>query len=158
MVPNWVPWDHHRTPQAVRLKKNIFLSKLVHLGLFTTNFGDKIIKKNNFQNWSQKRSHRGPMGPLQGPPTGPLGVQMSFWWQKIFKCIPPTRIWTRNRINQGKLNYVIPPLLFQRSVRWFFTCSLAKVQYMYVHRYKQAIQDKMRPTIQRLSKYDYRVS
>ena len=47
------------------------MSKLIHLGSFATNFGDKIIKKVNFQ----KLTKIGPLGPTLGPlcrvPRGP---------------------------------------------------------------------------------------
>ena len=62
---------HPGTPNGLNV---LLMSKLIHLGSFATNFGDKIIKKVNFQ----KLTKIGPLGPLLGPLPGPLWVSMSF--------------------------------------------------------------------------------
>ena len=42
------------TPRGLNV---LLLSYFIHLGSFATHFGDKIIKKLNFQKWSQIWSH-----------------------------------------------------------------------------------------------------
>ena len=72
--PNWGPWGPwDPSPRALTLVKTILYSKLFHLGSFATNFGEKIIKKPNFQ----KLAKIGPQGPTLGPPPrGPWGLKM----------------------------------------------------------------------------------
>ena len=59
------------------------------------------------------------MGPLLGPPTGPLWVLICFWWLTISSYIPSTLIRAKNHENEAKLNSVPPSLLSWPSVQWF---------------------------------------
>ena len=71
-----------------RAGEKCFLAKFTHLGSFAANFDEKISKKSNFQKWSQMGSHGTPFGT----PTGPLGVQMFFWWLITSSYIPLPQI------------------------------------------------------------------
>ena len=68
----WSPGTTFRTPPGTPEGLNVLLmSKLIHLGSFATNFGDKIIKKVNFQKWSQNRSPGTTFRTPPGTPGGP---------------------------------------------------------------------------------------
>ena len=84
MVPNVVPGTPFRTPPGIPTGPNdLLMPKFIHLGSFATNFGDKIIKKLNFQKWSQIWSPGTPFGtppgtPFGTPPGTPRGLK--FFW------------------------------------------------------------------------------
>ena len=54
--------------------RNFFLSLLVHLSSFTTNFDEIIIKKFNFQNFKMGLL-MDLLGPPQDPPRSPMGSE-----------------------------------------------------------------------------------
>ena len=70
----WSPGTTFRTPPGTPKGLNVLLmSKLIHVGSFTTNFGDNIIKKVNFQKWSQIWS---PGTTFRTPPGTPEGLNV----------------------------------------------------------------------------------
>ena len=56
---------------GIRVGENYFIAKLAHLDSFTTNLGEKIIKKSNFQKRSQIGSHWTPFRTPHGTHGGP---------------------------------------------------------------------------------------